>query len=266
MWRSLYLVVLFTYLVLQAGSALSSEDQPPRDKPGIMLNGKSAKAALVAMSTFKSRVQLLTEPAQFDGSVDDARRLYSVIGADIGSDKAIPDWQENVLQASDFEKLGGYWVSSRPREERQQFQGKVSREQRVQISSDSGETFRATLLYTDSPQHARVCLLAWFSNTSMGVGQHLWNLTPLENGVGEVCLVPVLFTFRQGSKSLDNPRRADVLASKAVFFRGGIAVQVNNMGRPDDTPEQKRRRIAMDLAMRIDAVLVRKILDGTEEP
>lgn len=99
----------------------------------------------------------------------------------------------------------------------------------------------------------------------MGVGQHLWNLTPIEDGVGEVCLVPLLFTFRQGSKSLDNPTKADVLDSKAVFFRRGIAVQVINMGRPDDTPEQKRRRSAMDLAMRIDTMLVRKIQAGTEE-
>ncbi len=265
MWRSLCLVVFFTHLVLQAGSTCSSEDQPPRDRAGIMLNGKRAKAAMVAKSTFKSRVQLLTEPAQFDGSVRDARRLYSVIGANIGSDKAIPNWQENVLQASDFEKLDGYSLSSRPREERQQVQGKASTEQRVQISSDSGESFRVTILYTDSPQRARVCLLAWFSSTSMGVGQHIWNLTPIEDGAGEVCLVPVLFTFRQDSKSLDNPRKADVLDWKAVFFRRGIAVQVINMGRADDMSEQKRQRSAMDLAMRIDAMLVRKIQAGTDE-
>lgn len=152
MWRSLCLVVLFTYLVLQAGSACSSEDQPPRARTGIMLNGKRAKAALVAKSTFKSRVQLLTEPAQFDGSVPDARRLYSVIGANIGSDKAIPNWEDNLLQAGDFEKLDGYSLATPPSEERQQVQGKTSTEQRVQISSDSGESFRVTLLYTDSPQ------------------------------------------------------------------------------------------------------------------
>lgn len=114
----------------------------------------SVQRPLVAKSTFKSRVQLLTEPAQFDGSVPDARRLYSVIGANIGSDKAIPNWEDNLLQAGDFEKLDGYSLATPPSEERQQVQGKTSTEQRVQISSDSGESFRVTLLYTDSPQRA----------------------------------------------------------------------------------------------------------------
>ena len=196
----------------------------------------------MAKSTFKSRVQLLTEPAQFDGSVPDARRLYSVIGANIGSDKAIPNWEDNLLQAGDFEKLDGYSLATPPSEERQQVQGKTSTEQRVQISSDSGESFRVTLLYTDSPQRARVCLLAWFSNTSMGVGQHLWNLTPIEDGVGEVCLVPLLFTFRQAASPWTIPRKP-TFSIRAVFFRRGIAVKVINIGRPDDTPEQKRRRL-----------------------
>ena len=164
-----------------------------------------------------------------------------------------------ILDRADFQNLEGYSLAREPVLIRRHAEKAAAIQQRFEILSDAGETLRVTLLYTESPQQARIQLLDYFSNTSMGLGQHLWNLTRIQGDVGETCLIAMLMKLAPNSNSLEFPADVELLDSTVVFFRAGIAVQVFNLGRTDDDPAKKRRRSAMDLAGKIDEMLMEKL-------
>jgi|GEM_PF-2026741 len=249
-------------------TTLSAERRSAYETPSGVRHSKYVPTRALTASTFRERVQILRKKNSFDGSVKMAKRLCSVVGIELGSDKATPGWRDAILDRADFQNLEGYSLAREPVLIGAHAEKATAIQQRLEILSDAGETLRVTLLYTESPQQARIQLLDYFSNTSMGLGQHLWNLTGIQGGVGETCLIAVLMKFAPNSDSLEHPTDVELLDSSVVFFRAGIAVQIVNLGRTNDRPAEKRHRSAMGFAGKIDEMLIEKMPrseDGNRE-
>lgn len=106
MTRALYVTTLLGYLTVLATSGCLCEDKAQRGPPPDGAN------APITDTNLEARIHIRSNSPRFDGSVDSAKRLYSVLGANIGVDKPVPNWRDLPLQVSDFEKLEGYSLAN----------------------------------------------------------------------------------------------------------------------------------------------------------
>jgi hypothetical protein len=208
---------------------------------------------------FRQRCQILRGAEKFDGSVDQARKLYAILGCDLGSDELTPNWERAVLDRRDLQSLEGYGLAPKSMPQKNYAADKRRIDQRFEMLSKEGDSLRVTVLYAQSPRQAQIQLLEWFANTSFGLGQHLWGLTAIKNGPGDVCLMSLLIRFDPKRGFLQRPTDVRLSDSRVVFFGGAAAVLVVNQGREDDDRDAKERRSAMGLAGRLDEMLTLKL-------
>lgn len=193
----------------------------------------------------------------FSSLSEQTPKLYSLLRVEMASDGAVPNWRKRVLAREDFGQLDGFTLVKETTADSVAPFEPSKIEQRLEILSKEGDSIGAVIVYSDSPQHARLHLLEYYRNTAMGLRQHLMRWQRIKGEVGEVCLVALLRYYGAGSQFPHRPSEIQLSDTSVLFFRSSVAVQVSSRGR-DRARSSKETSGIMNLARQIDRLLVEK--------
>ena len=182
-------------------------------------------------------------------------KLYSLLRVEMAGDRAVPNWRKLVLTREDLGQLQGFTLASKTTADSVSPFEPSKIKQRLEIVSEEGNSIGAVIVYSDSPQHARLHLLEYYRNTSMGLRQHLTGWQRIKGGVGEVCLVALLRYYGAGSQFPHRPSEIQLSDTSVLFFRASVAVQVSSRGR-DRARSSKETSGIMNFARQVDRLLV----------